>query len=88
MNSFATLGDKVTERRNARSLHAGEGGDHGIPFNLALGHNRYALRYDDEPDVGIVRSVKNGAVIHAVVSVFVPVYGLIYFFAAKQPRGN
>jgi len=38
------------------------------------------------PILGIIRGVKNGAVIHAVVSAFVPVYGLIYFFAAKQPR--
>ncbi len=38
------------------------------------------------PILGIVRGVKNGAVIHAVVSALVPVYGLIYFFAAKQPR--
>jgi hypothetical protein len=40
------------------------------------------------PILGIVRGVKNGAVIHAIVSVYVPVYGLIYFFAAKRPRGN
>ena len=38
------------------------------------------------PIFGIIRGVKNGAAIHAVVSVLVPVYGLIYFFAAKQPR--
>jgi hypothetical protein len=38
------------------------------------------------PILGIIRGVKNGAVSHAVVSAFVPVYGLIYFFAAKQPR--
>jgi hypothetical protein len=38
------------------------------------------------PILGIMRGVKNGAVGHAVVSAFVPVYGLIYFFAAKQPR--
>jgi hypothetical protein len=38
------------------------------------------------PIFGIVRGVKNGAVTHAIASVFVPVYGLIYFFAAKQPR--
>jgi hypothetical protein len=38
------------------------------------------------PILGIIRGVKNGGVIRAVVSVFVPVYGLIYFFAAKQPR--
>ena len=38
------------------------------------------------PILGIIRGVKNGAVIHAIASFFVPVYGLIYFFAAKQPR--
>jgi hypothetical protein len=38
------------------------------------------------PILGIIRGVKNGAVLHAVVSTFLPVYGLIYFFAAKQPR--
>jgi hypothetical protein len=38
------------------------------------------------PIFGIILGVKNGAVIHAVVSAFVPVYGLVYFFAAKQPR--
>lgn len=40
------------------------------------------------PMLGIVRSVKNGAVFHAFMSAFIPVYGLIYFFVAKQPRGN
>ena len=38
------------------------------------------------PILGVIRGVKNRAVIHAVVSAFVPGYGLIYFFAAKQPR--
>jgi hypothetical protein len=38
------------------------------------------------PILGIVRGVKNGAVISAVISVCVPVYGLIYFFTAKRPR--
>ena len=38
------------------------------------------------PILGIIRGVKNGAVIHAIASVFIPLYGLIYFFAAKQAR--
>jgi hypothetical protein len=38
------------------------------------------------PVLGIVRGVKNGAVVHAVMSAFVPVYGLIYFFAARRPE--
>ena len=38
------------------------------------------------PIFGIIRSIKNGAVIHAVLSVLIAPYGLIYFFAAKRPR--
>ncbi len=37
------------------------------------------------PIFGIIRSVKNGAVIHAVLSLLIAPYGLIYFFAAKRP---
>jgi hypothetical protein len=36
------------------------------------------------PVMGIVRGVKNGAAVHAVLSAFVPVYGLIYFFAGAN----
>ena len=38
------------------------------------------------PIFGVVRGVENKAVIHAVVSLFVPMYGLIYFFAARPAR--
>jgi hypothetical protein len=38
------------------------------------------------PVFGVVRGVQNHAVIHAVVSLFVPMYGLIYFIAARPPR--
>jgi hypothetical protein len=38
------------------------------------------------PILGIVRGVRNGAVVHALASAYVPVYGLLYFFAARQPR--
>jgi hypothetical protein len=38
------------------------------------------------PVLGVMRGVKNHAVIHAVASLFVPMYGLIYFFAARAPR--
>lgn len=40
------------------------------------------------PILGIVRGVKNGAVVHAVVSSLVPLYGLIYFFAAKSRKNE
>ena len=38
------------------------------------------------PIFGVVRGVRNGAVGHAVASVLLPAYGLIYFVAAKRPR--
>ena len=34
------------------------------------------------PILGILRGVRNGATVHAVISLLVPVYGLVYFFAA------
>jgi hypothetical protein len=36
------------------------------------------------PIMGIVRGVKNGAVVHSILSFLVPFYGLIYFFAARK----
>jgi ABC-type microcin C transport system permease subunit YejB len=35
------------------------------------------------PILGIVRGVKNGSILNAILSAFVPIYGLVYFFAAK-----
>ena len=45
------------------------------------------LAFVVSPILGIVRGVKNGGVLHAVMSVLFPVYGLVYFVAARQPRG-
>jgi ABC-type dipeptide/oligopeptide/nickel transport system permease component len=42
------------------------------------------LAFVASPILGIVRGVRNGAVLNAVVSVLLPVYGLIYFFAARS----
>lgn len=42
------------------------------------------LAFVVSPILGIVRGVRNGGVLHAVVSVLLPVYGLIYFFAARS----
>ena len=36
------------------------------------------------PVMGIVRGVRNASVLNAVLSVVIPLYGLIYFFAAKR----
>ena len=38
------------------------------------------------PLLGVIRGGNNGSVLRAVLSVFVPVYGLIYFFVARRPR--
>jgi hypothetical protein len=44
------------------------------------------LAFVVSPILGIVRGVKNGGVLNAVVSVLLPVYGLVYFVAARQPQ--
>jgi hypothetical protein len=44
------------------------------------------LAFVASPILGIVRGVRNGGVLHAVMSVVFPVYGLVYFVAARQPR--
>jgi hypothetical protein len=38
------------------------------------------------PLFGVVRGVKNGAIGHALASVLLPAYGLIYFIVARRPR--
>jgi hypothetical protein len=34
--------------------------------------------------MGIIRAVKNSSILNAVLSVFIPVDGFIYFFVAKR----
>jgi hypothetical protein len=36
----------------------------------------------------IIRGVQNSSVLNALLSVFIPIYGLIYFFAAKQAKAG
>jgi len=36
------------------------------------------------PILGIVRGVKNGSAVSAVLSAFIPLYGLVYFLAGKR----
>lgn len=36
------------------------------------------------PIMGIERGVVNRSVLHALLSAFIPVYGLIYFFVGKR----
>jgi hypothetical protein len=36
------------------------------------------------PIMGVIRGVKNSSILNALLSVFIPVYGLIYFFTGKR----
>ena len=36
------------------------------------------------PIMGIVRGVQNSSILNAILSAFIPIYGFIYFFAAKR----
>jgi hypothetical protein len=36
------------------------------------------------PIMGVIRGVKNSSIFHALLSVFIPAYGFIYFFAGKR----
>ena len=36
------------------------------------------------PAMGVFRSVKNGSVLHALLSVVIPLYGALYFFLGKK----
>ena len=38
------------------------------------------------PAMGVFRSVKNGSVLHALLSVVIPLYGIFYFFLGKKSR--
>jgi hypothetical protein len=34
--------------------------------------------------MGVIRGVKNSSIPHALLSVLIPAYGLIYFFVGKR----
>ena len=36
--------------------------------------------------LGIIRGVKNGSKLHSLLSFFLPLYGIIYFFLGKRTR--
>jgi hypothetical protein len=40
------------------------------------------------PILGIIRGVPNSSILNAVLSTFLPLYGLIYFFAGKRQGMN
>jgi hypothetical protein len=53
--------------------------------SLSVWHWVVAIIMLASPILGVVRGVSNGSILHALLSIFIPVYGLIYFFAAKKP---
>jgi hypothetical protein len=86
LNSFATSADQVTKDKTREAYMRAKAAMmesfsiwHWIIFVMVIAMGV-------SPILGIIRGVRNGGVVHAVASVFVPVYGLIYFFAARQPR--
>ena len=38
------------------------------------------------PAMGVFRSVKNGSLLHALLSVSIPLYGAFYFFLGEKNR--
>lgn len=53
--------------------------------SVSIWHWVVVLVFLASPIMGIVRGVRNSSVLHALLSVLIPLYGLIYFFAAA-PR--
>jgi hypothetical protein len=51
--------------------------------SLSIWHWVVVIVVIASPILGIIQGVKNGSAIHAVASAFIPIYGLIYYFAAK-----
>jgi len=51
--------------------------------SLSIWHWVVVILMFASPIMGIVRGVKNASVLHAVLSAFIPLYGLIYFFVSK-----
>jgi hypothetical protein len=40
------------------------------------------------PAMGVFRGVKNGSVLHALLSVFIPFYGIFYFFIGERNQSE
>jgi hypothetical protein len=52
--------------------------------SLSIWHWVVVILVFASPILGIVRGVKNSSALNAILSAFIPVYGIVYFFAAKQ----
>lgn len=59
-------------------------GQHQIMGSVSIWHWGLVIVIFASPDHGNCARVQNGAVIHAIASAFVPIYGLVYFFAAEK----
>jgi hypothetical protein len=56
--------------------------------SLSIWHWTIVVLVFLSPILGLIRSVKNQAIIHAIASSFVPIYGLIYFFMAADKNNE
>jgi len=52
--------------------------------SLSIWHWLIVLITFGSPIMGIIRGVRNSSVLNAVLSAFIPVYGLIYFLVGKR----
>lgn len=52
--------------------------------SLSIWHWVMVIVIFASPILGVIRGVQDGAVVHAIASAFIPVYGLVYFFAAEK----
>src|SRR6186713_698519 len=51
--------------------------------SLSIWHWVVVIVFIASPVMGIVRGVKNGSLLNSLLSVFFPIYGLVYFFAGR-----
>jgi hypothetical protein len=56
--------------------------------SLSIWHWLIVIVMFASPIMGIVRGVQNSSILNAILSAFIPIYGLIYFFAGKPGKAG
>lgn len=54
--------------------------------SLSIWHWVVVILMFASPILGIIRGVQNSSALHAILSAFIPLYGIFYFFLARGPR--
>lgn len=52
--------------------------------SLSIWHWLVTILLFASPVMGVVRGVKNSSIEHTLASAFIPIYGLVYFFAGQK----